>query len=186
MTLQWCLACASGFETMNISKPQSALKEKSRELTGGKRGARIYAKISCNIPASLLFLSRVNRLKSFVALIVLTLWASCTIRCELVNLACSDAVACCDGAVDKSPEKPAPADHCVCSWVRFGGYIAEKSAISLPQPVDFSPFTLSAPVEVPLPNSLSLELIFPVPELLTSWHISNRAAAPPRAPTFAS
>lgn len=127
-----------------------------------------------------------NRLKPFVALIVLALWASCTIRCEVESLACSDADVCCDSAADESPEKPAPADHCVCSWVRSGGYIAEKTAVPLPLPVCLPLFALPAYLEIPICDAHASELTFSPPELRTSWQFSSRAALSPRAPSFVS
>ena len=33
ITLRWCSACASGFEAVNFSKPQSVLNEMAREFT---------------------------------------------------------------------------------------------------------------------------------------------------------
>lgn len=125
-------------------------------------------------------------MKPFVALIVLALWASCAVRCDLVSLACFEEGSCCDSDVNKSPEKPAPADHCVCSWVRSGGYISEKSAVPLPCLDEFPLFTFPAYLEISLPDARASEMTFPPPELLTSWHISNRAAAAPRAPSIAS
>ena len=153
----------------------------------GERGSRDYApRLSCIVHGAVVFLLRVNRLKPFVALIVLALWASCTIRCELVSLACSEADTCCDSAADKSPEKPAPAGHCVCSWVKSGGYIAEKSVVSLPLPVGLPLVPLPAYLEVPMPDRHASELTFSPPELLTSWQFSFRAALSPRAPSFVS
>ena len=121
-----------------------------------------------------------TRLKPFVALMVLTLWASCTIRCELVSLVCCDEVACCDSADSKSPEKPAPADQCVCSWARSGEYIAARNDIPLPLPAGVPLFTLAAPLEVPTGDARVTKLIFSPPDL------STRAAALPRAPSFVS
>jgi len=143
-------------------------------------------RFGCNIPGALVFLSGVNRLKPFVALIVLALWASCTIRCELVSLASSEADSCCDSAADKSSEEPVPANHCVCSWVRSGGYISEKSAIPLPLPVGLPLVPLPDYLEVPMPDSHASELTFSPPELLTSWQFSFRAALSPRAPSSVS
>ena len=146
----------------------------------------LTTRFGCNIAGALVFISGVNRLKPFVALIVLALWASCTIRCELVSLACSEADTCCDSAADKSPEKPSPANHCVCSWVRSGGYISEKTAIPLPLPIGLPLVPLPAYLEVPMPDSHASELTFSPPELLTSWQFAFRAALSPRAPSFVS
>jgi len=128
----------------------------------------------------------VNRLKPFVALIVLALWASCTIRCELWCLAGSEEAACCVSAEAPSPAMPAPADDCVCSWVKSGRYIAETSLVPLPLPVGVLLKNLSADLSIPSsPASIAVSTTSP-PDLLPSWQFSSRAALPPRAPSFVS
>jgi hypothetical protein len=139
-----------------------------------------------NITCSSLTNYGVNRLKPFMALIVLALWATCTIRCELVSLAFSESDACCDSASDKSPEKPAPVNQCLCSLARSGGFIAARRVVSLPMPVDLPLFTLPAHLEIPIPDPPVREVIFSPPELLTSWQFSFRAALSPRAPSVVS
>jgi hypothetical protein len=132
------------------------------------------------------FLLGVNRLKPFVAFIVLALWATCTIRCESVRLASSETDSCCESAADKSPEKPAPANQCVCSLTLSGGIIAEKIAVPLPLLVGLPLLALPDYLEVPMSDSHTSELIFSPPDLLASWHISSRASGSPRAPSFVS
>jgi hypothetical protein len=128
----------------------------------------------------------VNRLKPFLAMIVLALWATCTLRCEMVSLAGSVEADCCVSVAGQQPETPAPADHCVCSWVRSGGYIVEKTAVILPLPVSLPLLALPEYLDVPMPDALSNELILSPPELHASWQFSFRAALSPRAPSFVS
>jgi hypothetical protein len=142
--------------------------------------------LSCHIHGAVVFLLHVNRLKPFVTLLVLTLWASCMIRCELVSLACSEADSCCDSAADKTPANPAPADHCVCSLARTGGYIAAKTAVPLPLLAGIPLLTLPDYLDLPTPDGHASELIFSPPELVRSWQFSFRAALSPRAPSFVS
>lgn len=127
-----------------------------------------------------------NRLKPFVTLLILTLWASCMIRCELVSLTSSETDSCCGSAADQSTETPAPISQCVCSLALTGGYIAEKSTVRLPLLVGLPLFTLPTELEVPVFDSSARVLTFSPPELLTSWQFSFRAALPPRAPSFVS
>lgn len=141
---------------------------------------------SCEIPASLLFLSHVKRLKTVVSLIVLALWSACTINCEIVNLAAAEMASCCDEQDGKEQRTPAQPDRCVCGWIRSGGYIAEKTVVPLPLPVDLPLFAFPGCVEVPMPDAAASELIFSPPEFLTSWQFSYRAALSPRAPSFVS
>jgi hypothetical protein len=128
----------------------------------------------------------VNRLKPFVAFIVLALWASCAVRCELGSLASSDETGCCGSAADQSPKAPAPINQCLCSWTLSGGYIAEKTTVPLPLLVGLPLFTLPAELDVPKSTAPASLLTFSPPELLTGWQFFQRAALLPRAPSFVS
>ena len=142
--------------------------------------------ISLNFAVASHICSLVNRLKPFVALIVLALWATCTIRCDLLSVASSATDSCCDSAADNSPEKRAPANQCECSLALSGGFIAEKTTVLMPLLVGLPLLAPSTEVEIPKSDACVAELIFSPPELLTSWHISSRAAGSPRAPSFVS
>jgi hypothetical protein len=128
----------------------------------------------------------VNRLKPFVTLIVLALWASCVIRCEAVKLGCPTALSCCGEQPDDRGGKPASTDHCVCSWVKSGGYISESTDIPLPHSIEIAVFIQPVDWQAPLPEARSTELIFSPPELLAGWQFAHRTAAPPRAPSLVS
>jgi len=125
-------------------------------------------------------------MKPFVAFLMLALWASCTIRCELVSLASAEADSCCDHAADQSPDKPTPVSQCVCSLALSSGYIAEKTTVSLPLLVGLPIFALPTELEVPKSDAPSSALTSSPPELFTSWQFSFRAALSPRAPSFVS
>jgi hypothetical protein len=130
--------------------------------------------------------SAVNWLKPWVALIVLALWASCAIRCEAISLTGATAHACCGDATDDCGGKPAAPGHCVCSWVKSGGYISENTGVPLPQPVAVVVFAQPMDEHVVLPATKVTELIFSPPELLTTWQFSQRTALSPRDPAFVS
>ena len=155
------------------------------QITTGLEEVR-RPRFSCYVRAGSLYLSRVNRLKPFVALIVLALWATCTIRCELVSLSSSETDACCETAPDKCPEKPAPANQCVCGLARSDGFIAAATVVSSPVVVDLPLFTVPAHLELPMHDPPSREVIFSPPELRTTWQFSFRTALSPRAPSFIS
>ena len=140
----------------------------------------------CRSVPALSYSSKVNRLKRIMSLIVLALWASCVIRCEAARLTCSTELSCCGDASDDCGGKPAFPDHCVCSWVKSGGYISESTGVSLPHAIEIAAFTPPVDVKVPLPDIRSAELIFSPPELLAGWQFTYRAAAPPRAPSSVS
>jgi hypothetical protein len=129
---------------------------------------------------------RVNRLKPFVAFMVLALWASCAVRCELASLASTEDTACCGGPAGQSSETPTPANQCLCSWALSGGYISEKTSVPLPLLVGLPLFNLATEMEAPKSDAAASVLIFSSPELLTSWQFSFRAALSPRAPSFVS
>jgi hypothetical protein len=129
----------------------------------------------------------VNRLKTIVSLIVLALWATCTIRCELEVLASSATMSCCDEAGEDSNQAPLQPRHCICGSVQSGGFIVEKGNVPTPLPNDaFFVSTALQPAAVCLSALATAELIFSPPGLAKSWQFSHRAAAPPRAPSFVS
>jgi hypothetical protein len=128
----------------------------------------------------------VNRLKPFVTVIVLALWASCVIRCEAVKLGSAAALFCCGEPSDDCGGQPASTDHCVCSWVKSGGYISEQTSVSIPHPMDLSFVTSFVELQVHPPQIHSVEVKFYPPELLTSWQFSFRTALSPRAPSLVS
>jgi hypothetical protein len=146
----------------------------------------VSPRISCARPPLWLFLLRVHRLKPFVALIVLALWATCTVRCELVSLASAEADSCCHTAADQCPAKPAQANQCVCSLTHSGGIIAEKSTVPLLLLIALRLFTVPTELEIPRPTAPVREWTFSPPELQTTWQFSFRAALSPRAPSFVS
>ena len=152
-----------------------------------RRGCRRGTRFSCYVHAGSLFLSRVNRFKTIVSLIVLALWATCTVRCDIEILAHSGAMACCDESGDESNQAPSQPQHCVCSFIQSGGFISEKSGVPMPLPTD-SLFisTVLSQANDSVPTPAPAELISPPPELVKSWQFSFRTALPPRAPSFVS
>lgn len=128
----------------------------------------------------------VNRLKPFVAFIILALWATCTIRYELVKLASSASDSCCDSATHKSHEKHTPEDQCVCSLSLSGGLTAERSILPIPLLVTLPLLAVTTELEVPQSSAASCPLISSPPQLLTSWQFYSRAALSPRAPSLVS
>lgn len=132
--------------------------------------------------------SPVNRLKPLVALIVLALWASCAVRCELANLVSVSETACCDSATDQSPETPAPVHHnqCVCSWAMSCGYIAQRAIVPQPLLVSLPLFTPPTEFIAPQPVAPATALVLSPPELLASWQFFQRMALSPRDPSIVS
>ena len=164
---------------------QRGMDETSKEFV--EYGANSTPRFSCDHPVSLVFLPCLSRLKTIVSLMVLALWATCTLRCELEVLAGSAAMSCCDEAGEESNQAPAQLQHCICSFVQSGGFIVERSNVPIPLPSD-ALFIPTAPPQagVSLSALAPADLIFSPPELAKSWQFSYRAAAPPRAPSFVS
>jgi hypothetical protein len=129
----------------------------------------------------------VKRLKPFVALIVLALWASCTFHCGIEVLAHSTAISCCDEAGGESNQAPNQSNHCLCSFIQSGGFISQNSGVPMPLPNDalFVPRALPQADDFPLTPACA-ELIFPPPEQTKTWQFFCRAAASPRAPALLS
>jgi len=122
-----------------------------------------------------------------VSLLVLALWATCTLRCEIELLAPSAAMSCCGETGEQSNPTPTQPEHCICSFIQSRGFISEKRGVPLPlpKPALFVATALRPPHERP-PKPAPAELISPSPELIKGWQFSHRAAAPPRAPSFVS
>ena len=134
----------------------------------------------------MLHVTKVNRLKGIVSVIVLALWASCTIHCELEMFAPAKTSSCCQG--DEQPGgKPTTPQSCVCRAIASGGYIVQKNApVAAPVPDAILVFTEITQSEDVLREAVVEELIFAPPELLKSWQFSLRTALPPRAPSVVS
>ena len=130
--------------------------------------------------------SKVNRLKGIMSVIVLALWASCTIHCELEMFASAKASSCCQGDEQRSG-KPASPESCVCTVIASGGYTVQKNApVAAPAPEVILEFTEIPQSEDALREAVVEDLIFAPPELPRSWQFSLRTALPPRAPSFVS
>jgi hypothetical protein len=125
----------------------------------------------------------VNRISRIAAVLVLALWAACQVRCEL-EMMFRVATSCCDESGDKP--SPAPGQHCVCTLLHSGGFISEKSGVSLPFPIALAVCAVSPQAHKVVVPPPPLELIFVPPELLKGWQFFQRAAAPPRAPSLLS
>lgn len=134
----------------------------------------------------MLQVSKVNRLKGIVSVIVLALWASCTIHCELEMFAAAEASSCCQG--DEQPGgKPGSSESCVCRAIASGGYTVQKNApVAAPVPDVILVFTEIAQSEDVLREALVEDLISAPPELPRIWQFSLRTALPPRAPSVVS
>jgi hypothetical protein len=105
----------------------------------------------------------------------------------LGKLTCAESLPCCSGESDKPDQTPSQPKHCVCSFIQSGGFISEKSGVSMPLPNDVL-FISAAPPQADnsVPTPASAELILVPPELLKSWQFFYRSAALPRAPAFVS
>jgi hypothetical protein len=131
----------------------------------------------------------VRGLKSFFALLLLGTWFSCTAHCTLEMMTADKPLACCDNTKfgSNSSQAPASPDHCVCGWVKSGGYTFSESTPLVIAPTDALPlFTLSSPGEESFTDPALPKLIFSRPKFSTSWQFAFRTALPARAPSLAS
>ena len=152
--------------------------------------ARRHGRISvatCFAVQPVALVSRVQRFKTLIALLLLGLWLPCTMHCQAEALGWlgSDSTCCEQSHTDDSP-KPDCAGCATCSAIESGGY-------SLPQKVDLVPVLLAVVVHFapdlldPLREPAALTL--PAPDSATqflaqSWTFDRRAALSPRAPSF--
>jgi len=134
-------------------------------------------------------IGNVRALKSILALLLLGTWFPCTVHCSLEMMASAGPLPCCDNAKvgSNSSQPPASPDHCVCSWMKSGGYAFSKCAPLVSSPDDvLLVFTLSPLSEDSLTDLTLPKLIYSPPKFTTSWQFSFRTALPPRAPSVAS
>lgn len=135
----------------------------------------------------MLTVSTVNRLKPIVAWVVLALWASCTLRCEIRSLMHLGPPSCCDEGTGESNQTPADSNHCVCSTIQAGGYVSPDTAVYVPPPIGvLVALDLSFNTDEFPANLGPGELIFAPPELPMTWRFAHRAAGSARAPSFVS
>lgn len=133
-------------------------------------------------------ISLVRAIRSFLALLLLGTWFSCTVRCSLEMMASGSSLTCCDcGLQSNASHTPTDADHCVCGWMKSGGYAVSKNAPLLTKPgYGFVQYILSPFHEESLSDPARPEPNPSPPLLLASWQFSFRTAASPRAPSIAS
>jgi hypothetical protein len=129
----------------------------------------------------------VNRLKPILALVVLALWASCTLRCEIRSLTHFGTPSCCDEQAGESNQTPADSNQCVCSAIQAGGYVSPDTTVSVSPPTGvLVALDLSFNTEDFRARLDFGELIYSPPKLLTGWQFAYRAAGSARAPSFVS
>lgn len=131
--------------------------------------------------------ARVQRVKTVIALLLLSLWLPCTMHCQAEALGWlgGDSTCCEQGHKDAS-SKPDCSECAACNSVESGGY-------SLPQKVSFVEVLLVVAVHL-APDLLDparepVVLTLPAPDstpqfLCQSWTFDRRAALSPRAPSF--
>ena len=131
----------------------------------------------------------VRAIRSFLALLLLGTWFTCTVRCSLEMMAVGNSLTCCDNGnlQSNASHTPTDADHCVCGWMKSGGYAFTKN-ISLA----YGPNHLSLLSAISSSDGESLtdpalpRINFSPPELPTAWQFFFRAASSPRAPSLVS
>ena len=141
---------------------------------------------TCIAVPGVALVSGVQRVKTVIALLLLSLWLPCTMHCQAEALGWlgSDSTCCEKGHADES-QKPDCSDCAVCSAIESGGY-------SLPQKVSFVEVLLVVVVHL-APDLLEpvrepAVLTLPAPDstpqfLRQSWTFDRRAALSPRAPS---
>jgi hypothetical protein len=121
--------------------------------------------------------------KAIVSVLLLAVWAACTVRCGIENFSQGTKISCC--AEDSGQPKGSPdnSEQCVCSSLLSAGYVWQEVGWVVPLPLqtaclfDLSPSGNELLVARPL-NS--------VVWALKPWQFTSRAALPVRAPSLAS
>ena len=148
---------------------------------------KVTGNIGVEPPLRISTIGSLGALKSILALLLLGTWFPCTVRCSLEMMAMDKPPACCSEVGGKSSPQPADSDHCVCSWMKSGGYAFSKCALSVTAQDVVTILSILSPLgedsltdpALPKPN-------YSPPGLATFWQFSFRTALPPRAPSTAS
>lgn len=130
---------------------------------------------------------RVQRVKTVIALLLLSLWLPCTMHCQAEALGWlgADSTCCEKNHPDDAP-KPDCSECDACNAVESGGY-------SLPQKVSFVHVLLIVAVHfapdlldsIREPATLTLSAPDSATQFLAqSWTFDRRVALSPRAPSF--
>ena len=129
----------------------------------------------------------VKRWNSIAALLLLGLWAACSINCARENLSGAASLACCNDEGGDSDQSPASSSPCACRVLVSGAYVpysqiwlvALPANAVFPAAAFFQPEAPVAPVGVAAIDSSP-------PELAGSWQFIVRTALPARAPSLVS
>jgi hypothetical protein len=130
-------------------------------------------------------LLRVKWLRTVTTLAMLALWLPVTNHCRLEQIPAFAFLACCEheDAVPY-PDKDCETDG--CDLVENGLYKTESNQVEIAAPL-FVLIDLLLPLPADAADVLSaVQPEAAPPELSRIWQFSSRAAAPPRAPSFAS
>ena len=123
-----------------------------------------------------------------VTVLVLTVWAACTVCCAVENMGGTGSVACCkDDGGGRPDQGPASPEHCICSFINSGGYVSQDTTLSIPVPLDGLLVFAAEPQDADFPTRPgTVEPALSPPGALKPWQFFFRAALPARAPSLVS
>ena len=125
--------------------------------------------------------------KNMLVAAMLALWVPATVHCQLEILPGFEFLACCDHE-NEAPHQDDDCETDVCQLIESGLYKIEDNPAPLLRPGLAPPqFLLPAlPLELSPALTAQVRPDSPPPDLSPCWRFVFRAAAPPRAPSFAS
>ena len=129
----------------------------------------------------------VKRWNTIAALLLLGLWAACSVNCAFESLSRAEPPTCCSDKGGDSDNSPVSSSSCACSVLVSGAYVPHSQVwlVALPADAISASFALgpcqtsTAQTFVPGPDSSP-------PELAGSWQFIVRTALPARAPSSVS
>ena len=121
--------------------------------------------------------------KAIVSVLLLAVWAACTVRCGMENLAQGTKISCCAEDSGQSKDSPDDPQQCVCSSLQSASYVSHEVGLVVPLPVETVCLFDVPPLDNELlaPQNLNSTLW-----ALKPWQFTSRAALPVRAPSFVS
>jgi hypothetical protein len=129
-------------------------------------------------------LSPVNRLKPFVAALLVFLWVPVASYCLVQACGITKKGACCP------EEQSAPVSnshHCdkPCGILASGDYLPHNESVVVHAPAEILLFNIAVLLELQAPALNHIELPSADPPVIgSSWLFTFRAASPPRAPSL--
>ena len=124
---------------------------------------------------------------TIAAVVLLGLWAACSVNCAFENLSRAESLTCCNDENGDSDRAPTSSSQCACSVLVSVACLPHSQAwlVALPADVVLSPFAF-CDIDLSALSNCVVQEDAPPPELAGTWQFTVRTALPARAPSLVS